>query len=232
MPNSSIWKSCISREIKRFCFTWLALSSKNIFATCKKWRFALNIKVIPWPNSLIYERSTWDVWFWHLFSFSVNLTMILPYILKLKDSTQIIWMLQGNKTKTKVYTCTTFIIKSISISKKILRILWIQCIPSISILNVWCSGSWSMEICSPKNVITCSMCTRQWFRCSVGELSIILSYRSSGWIQALPKSFHDQQSAGRRLQQGGHWYSVRKLLENFLKTTWKVHAFDHISNVS
>lgn len=101
MPKSSIWKSCISREIKRFCFTWLALSSKNIFATRKKWRFALNIKVIPWPNSLIYERSTWDVWFWHLFSFSVNLTMILPYILKLKDSTQIIWMLQGNKTKQK-----------------------------------------------------------------------------------------------------------------------------------
>ena len=32
------------------------------------------------------------------FFLSVNLTMILPYILKLKDSTQIIWMLQGRYT--------------------------------------------------------------------------------------------------------------------------------------
>lgn len=151
MPNSSIWKSCISREIKRFCFTWLALSSKNIFATRKKWRFALNIKVIPWPNSLIYERSTWDVWFWHLFSFSVNLTMILPYILKLKDSTQIIWMLQGNKTKQKyIHVLHLY---NICFQEDT------QCIRSISILNVWCSGLWSMEICSPKNDITCSMCT-------------------------------------------------------------------------
>lgn len=94
-------------------------------------------------------------------SFTVNLTMILPYILKLKDSTQIIWMLQGNKISKSIYNMHN---KSNICFQK-----GIQCFSIY--FHFQCLMYWFMKYgyLLPKNVITCNIYTgtRQWFRCSI-----------------------------------------------------------------
>ncbi|XP_048756375.2 N-acetylneuraminate 9-O-acetyltransferase-like isoform X1 [Ostrea edulis] len=86
-------------------FLWHPMVNSSMYDVYKNWLMAEKSSM---PNLLITGSGTWSIKQFNasdeaVKNFEYNLTMILPYIVKLRDSTQIIWMLQDPVDEFKLY---------------------------------------------------------------------------------------------------------------------------------